>query len=493
MFESWTLIYKIVGKVVKVVNMNACLPRNSHWRKYAAVLCILPVLAIFLSQPCWGDQQLSLAPVTPSQEVNWIVGPKQASLGSLADIEVPQGYHLTGEAGARVLLERMQNPVPDGLIGILAPDSGKWWIVLTFTDVGYVKNADKESVDPAVVLKALRKQTETQNKERAEQGMEAILAVNWERAPVYDAGSHALEWVLLAETQSSKAVNDTVLLLGRRGVLQIISVQPYEAASGGSIPLQQLVSHITFKEGQRYVDYVGSDKIADVNLAQLIVNDKHAAGSRSLMASSKAGVVVWIYSSLAGCAVMVGGVLLYQKRRQRGGRSAIYANGGHAVAAVRSSSENGHGNGNGNGNGNGSSSMIARLNAQRNQSTPDNHGKHRRKKVFDYSKFYTHVVMELSSKSNTVVGPVLNGNGRANHPAVTNGHAIETNGTSKQTIADATLDLIASQKNFIEEQKELMQQQTRLIEERRKLIEEQNTLLKRQAEIIEGQYSLKID
>ncbi len=434
----------------------------------------------------------------PLQEVAWIVGPKQASLGTLADIGVPQGYRLTDAAGARVLLERMKNPVPDGLIGILAPDSGKWWVVLTFTDVGYVRNANKERIDPAKVLKAVRKQSEAQNSERTEQGMASVISVDWERAPVYDAGRCSLEWALRAEMQSSKVLNDTVLLLGRRGVLELISVQPYEAASS-SVPLQQLISNVTFKAGQRYVDYEGGDKIAGVNLTQLIVDDKHAAGSRNLMASSRTGVVVWIYSGLAGCAVMVGGMLLYQKRRQRRVRSAVYANGGHAIAVAQAASGNGHANGHANGNG--SNSAIARPDAQRSQGAPDNnhnHGKLRRRKVFDYSKFYTHVVMELSSKSNAVAGPMLNGNGngRSNLHTIANGHTPGTNnnnGAAKQTIADATMDLIASQKNLIEEQRQLMQQQTMLIEERRKLIEDQNALLKRQAEMIENQFSLKLE
>jgi hypothetical protein len=118
-------------------------------------------------------------------------------------------------------------------------------------------------------------------------------------------------------------------------------------------------------------------------------------------------------------------------------------------------------------------------------SMADNRGKLRRKKVFDYSKFYTHVVMELSSRSNSG-GVVLNGR--------PNNHAYGANETgASQTIASATLDLIASQKNLIEEQRRLMQQQTRLIEERRKLIEEQNSLLRRQTEMIESQYSLKLE
>ena len=459
--------------------MNACLLRNSKWRRYPAFFCILPVLAIFGSQLCWGDQ-LALSPVMPSQDVWRVVGPAKASLGAIADIEVPQGYRLADEAGARILLERMKNPVPDGLIGILAPESGKWWMVLTFADVGYVKNADQERIDPAAVLKAVQKRNETQNSERTEQGMASIVSVNWERPPVYDAAGHSLEWALRAETRLSKVINGTVLLLGRRGVLEVITVQPYEVPSD-SIPLQQLIKNIAFKEGQRYADYKNGDKIADTSLSQLMVDDKHLAGSRELMASSGAGVVVWIYSVLAGCAVMGSGVLLYQKRRQRRMGIAIEANGGNAIAAARASSGNGHGNGAG--------SVSARPVVQKGVSLPDHHGKLRRKKVFDYSKFYTHVVMELSSKSNAVAGPMLNGRSNSSHTIASN----NGNGAANQTIAEATLDLIASQKNLIEEQKHLMQQQTRLIEERRKLIEEQNALLKRQAEMIESQYSLKLE
>ena len=479
--------------------MNACLPRTPKWRKYAADFYILPFLAIFLSQSCWGEQ-LSLAPVLSSQSINWIAGPKEANLGTLASIKVPEGYRLTDDAGARVILMRMNNPVPDGLVGILTPDSGKWWMVLTFTDVGYVKGADNERLDTTAILKAVQKQNEMQNKDRAEQGFSSIVSVNWERPPVYNSNGHSLEWAFRAETQSSKTINDTTLLLGRRGVLEIITVQSYEAAAD-PVLLSQVIGNITFKEGQRYTDYENGDKIADVNLSQLVI-DARKPGGKNLMASSKAGMVVWIYSGLAACGIMAGGALFYKKRRQRRVHSVVYANGGHAIAAAPAlSSGNGQGNGHSNGHANGSVFAVPDLQNQRARSASDNRTKLRRRKVFDYSKFYTHVVMELSSKSNAVVGPALNGNGRSTHQTInhtngTNHEASTTNhgaSTTSQAITDATLDLIASQKNLIEEQKHLMQQQTGLIEERRKLIEEQNALLKRQAEMIESQYSLKLE
>jgi hypothetical protein len=241
--------------------------------------------------------------------------------------------------------------------------------------------------------------------------------------------------------------------------------------------LQQLVKNITIKDGQRYVDYESGDKIAGVTLSQLIVDNKRPAGNGNLMASAGGGVVVWIYSGLAGGVVLIGGAVLYQRRRQRKVRGAVYANGGHAIAATRAASGNGHGNGSG--------SLGVKL-PDVKVGASDNRDKLRRKKVFDYSKFYTHVVMELSSRSNAGVGPAPNGR-LSNHATATN------EGVANQAIASATLDLIASQKNLIEEQKSLMHQQTRLIEERRKLIEEQNALLKRQSDMIESQYSLKLE
>jgi len=230
--------------------MNAFLSRNSSWWQHQWEGCLLSIAVVFLSQSCSGDQPSltpSMASSMPSQEISWIAGPKHASLGTLANIEIPQNYRLTDEAGARILLERMKNPVPDGLIGILAPDSGKCWIVLTFTEVGYVQNADKERIDPAAILEGVQKRSQVQNSERSDQGMASIVSVDWERAPVYDAESHSLKWALRAETQSAKVVNDAVFLLGRRGVLEIITLQPYEASSD-SIPLQQLIKNITFKE-----------------------------------------------------------------------------------------------------------------------------------------------------------------------------------------------------------------------------------------------------
>jgi len=112
----------------------------------------------------------------------------------------------------------------------------------------------------------------------------------------------------------------------------------------------------------------------------------------------------------------------------------------------------------------------------------------RRKRIFDYSKFYTKVMRELSphtySPSSTTNGKSKS-NGHGGHNGHThvqsNGHANPNGQNTNQTIKSEMEDLIIVQKNMIQEQKRLLDEQTRLIEEKRWLIEEQAAFLKTQS------------
>lgn len=201
------------------------------------------------------------APIVPPvpQASEWISGPANADIGKIATIKVPQGYKFTEEQGARALLERMINPVPTGLVGILSPESGGWWIVLKFSDVGYVKDDDRAKLDPAAILKGIWSQIEHQNVDLAKQGLPTTASVDWELKPLYDANDHTLEWAVRAQSQPQPVVSHTVRLLGRRGVLEAIVVRPYKGFSDLA-PLRQLVKGVSFKAGERYSDYQNSDK-----------------------------------------------------------------------------------------------------------------------------------------------------------------------------------------------------------------------------------------
>ena len=157
---------------------------------FGFAFCAIWAVALYWAEPCRGQSSLSTSPAAPSAKVRWVSGPRKVSLSTVADIEIPQGYRLTDAAGARILLEAMKvPPPPDGLMGILVPDSGKCWAVLELSDIGYVKNAVSERLDTAKILKAVQDKNARGNSERNERGMKPITLVNWERtAMVYGRG-----------------------------------------------------------------------------------------------------------------------------------------------------------------------------------------------------------------------------------------------------------------------------------------------------------------
>ena len=196
--------------------------------RFLAILWLWLIQTVLTNQLCRGDQ-LSLA--SNPEPVDWVSGPAKASLSAFAEIEIPKGYRFTDANGARALLERMKNPVPKNLVGILARHSGSSWVILEFSEVGYVKAEDVDQLDAAGILKAMWSRIERQNEERARSGLMPIALLDWELKPSYDPTEHALEWAVRAESQSGTVVNHTVLLLGRRGALNAIAVRPYHGSS----------------------------------------------------------------------------------------------------------------------------------------------------------------------------------------------------------------------------------------------------------------------
>ncbi len=478
---------------------------------------------VFLTQSSHADQSSLLSLTSPDQtQVNWTSGPADANLGTLADIKIPKGYRFTDSTGAGALLARMNNPIPQGLVGIIAPESGQWWIVLTYKDIGYMKDVDQGGIDAAAILKTISERANRQNEARRIHGLPLITSVDWALAPVFDAKTHAVEWAVRAKTQSSEVVNHTVRLLGRQGMLDATAVAPYQAqAAADLVPLKELVKDISFKPGQRYTDYRAGDKVSDLQLAGLI------AGDDDSLASQKSDVVApvksaggWGWYVLAG-VIAGGGVMLVRGVVQRHHKA-------HRAPLARSLVA---GNGIGNGNGHVHGSAVATppvsamgsndlqthkaktdevkpsgvkpavavtqngLNGSSNGSTHRRGA--RRKKVFDYHRFYTDTVMKLSSSGYTAEVTPRNGHANGHSDGHSSAPAMEVQpasyGAMNQAIVQSHLDLIANQKALIEEQKRLVQQQTKLIDEKNRFIQEQNELLERQSAMIENQYSLKLE
>jgi uncharacterized membrane-anchored protein len=437
-----------------------CAFSKSYIGKGVSRFLVPVVLVNFLLQVSQADQlslvpsQISLAPLTPGdQGVGWILGPAKTRLGDGAEISIPEDYRFVGASGARMLLQHMGNPVPDGMAGLLAPNSGKWWVVLQFSGVGYLKNLEKLSaVDSAQVLKGVRERIGDQNTMRIQQGMPPITSVDWAIQPAFDTGHNTLEWAFRADSAPGPVINHTVRMFGRRGFWDVTAVQP-DQPSAEKIPLTDMMKGISFNTGERYQDYQPGDKIAKIKLENLIAGEPDKQEVSALMKGAIWAGVVLIAASIAGVVVVLRRKLRIQKSALD--RDCPTGRDPGLVALFH--------NGNGSHNRNGA----------------------RRKRAFNYQKYYADMMLQVSSGPSLLTGVSGTNGKRVAHE--TNGwHPPQTQEpTANQIILRANLELIANQTNLIEEQKRLLQEQSKLIEEKSRLIREKNQLLEKQAELFE--------
>jgi hypothetical protein len=192
-------------------------------------------------------------------------------------------------------------------------------------------------------------------------------------------------------------------------------------------------------------------------------------------------IVGWIYCGLAACflAAVIVAVFRRKKMQRQRSRAPIWARASKNKSRVNSISSNSSSVRNGKPGGNARPKLVSN---HSHGSKPFHHN--RRKRVFDYSKFYAKVMRELSRHSYeppAKTNAKSHSNGHANGHS--NGHAAANNMNTNQSTKSEIEDLVAAQKSMIQEQKRLLDEQTRLIEEKRCFIEEQIAFLKTRAEL----------
>jgi hypothetical protein len=277
--------------------------------------------------------------------------------------------------------------------------------------------------------------------------------VSWATPPTYDASRKALEWEFRAEVKPTGVLNHTLRLFGRKGFLDGTAVQP-DRSSSEAIPLNEVMKNITFNSGRSYQDYQPGDKIAKTKLVELIAGPATETKLGPFIQGAIWGGVVLVAGGIAGIVVVLRRKYKIQKIsvEQPTGRDP-------GLAALFH-------------NGNGSN---------RNGS--------RRKKAFNYQKYYSDMMLQVSSGPSSLETMLVT-NGKRPVRETNGWHPPQpqppVEGTAvNQAIMHANLELIANQTNLIEEQKRLLQEQSKLIEEKSRLIREKNQILEKQAELFE--------
>ncbi|PYM16627.1 MAG: DUF2167 domain-containing protein [Verrucomicrobia bacterium] len=284
-------------------------------------LKLLPLLAFSLclaiSLIRAADEPASDTSESLLKRLNWIKGPARAELKSLAEIQVPEGFVFTGAKETRQLLEAMGNPTSGSELGFLAPTSLAWFVVFEFSDVGYVKDDDKDKLNADKLLKSIKAGTEQANQFREKMGAAPLHITGWEIPPHYNEQTHNLEWAIRAESEGHPVINYNTRLLGRKGVMEVNLVIDPEKLNTAMPAYQTVLKDYSYKAGERYAEYHQGDKLAKYGLAALITGGAAAVAVKTGLFAS---LIVLFKKGWKLVVLAVAAVVAWFKRLITGGR-----------------------------------------------------------------------------------------------------------------------------------------------------------------------------
>lgn len=258
---------------------------------------LLAWLLIMTLQFVWCEPARSAEADTTADTSIFILGPTTGSMGSLAEIAVPEGFAFTGKEGAQMIMESTHNLVGGDEVGFMAPVEGSWWMLFEYDDCGYVRDDEGADLDADAILANLREGTEKGNEERAKRGWEPLTILGWEQPPHYDKESHSLEWATrLISTDSIPTINYNTRRLGRLGVMRITLVADPDSLAGILPVFKSTLAGFQYMPGRKYAEFKEGDKLAEYGLTALIVGGGAAV-------AAKTGAFKWIWKLLvAGVA-----------------------------------------------------------------------------------------------------------------------------------------------------------------------------------------------
>ncbi len=243
----------------------------------------------------------------------WVPGPTRVQLGNgLAELTVREGYLFADASFTQEIMRDAGNPPSGNELGMLVPASEfeNWFLVFEFADVGYVKDDDKDNLDPAAILDSIKNGTEEANKQRAAMGVPALHVVGWLREPQYDSATKNLVWAIegVEEGTGDRSGNYNVRLLGRKGYTSATLVADVQEVFTLLPEVETALQGFSYVSGSRYADFTSGDQIAKYGLTALIAGGAGAAAAKlglfaklgQFLAKAWKVVVVAVFALLGG-------------------------------------------------------------------------------------------------------------------------------------------------------------------------------------------------
>jgi uncharacterized membrane-anchored protein len=220
-------------------------------------------------------------------KLNFLTGPAKAPLGNVAKIDLPTGYIFINGKDYRAMLRSEGEPVSGRELGLMSPTNEEWSVIFSFSDIGYVKDDEKDSLNADKLLDAIKRGTAEANKERARAGNPEIEVIGWEFPPKYNATTHNLEWAIRGSVEGRPLLNYNTRMLGRKGVMEVVLVVNPDQLNATLPRYQQLLASYSFQTGETYAEYRQGDKVAKYGLGALVLGG-------AAVGAAKLGLFAWL-------------------------------------------------------------------------------------------------------------------------------------------------------------------------------------------------------
>jgi len=209
-----------------------------------------------------------------------LAGPATAQLGNIAQIELPAGFAFFDGKTTRAMMAAAGEPTSGNELGLLQPTNAPWSVIFEFSNIGFVKDDEKDKLDADKLLQAIKAGNDEGNKERQRNGNPPLIIVGWEQEPKYDPVTHHLTWAIRATSEGRAILNYNTRLLGRKGVMEVVLICEPEEFSKTLPVFSGLLNHHKFLSGETYAEYKPGDKIAKYGLGALVLGGGAVAAAK---------------------------------------------------------------------------------------------------------------------------------------------------------------------------------------------------------------------
>jgi uncharacterized membrane-anchored protein len=223
-------------------------------------------------------------------------------------LNVPQGFrYLDASQSAFVLHDLWGNPHGEGTLGMILPegvgvtDDRSWAFIITYEEMGYVKDDDAGDIDYDELLEEIQGDAAAENAGRVEEGYEPITIVGWAAKPFYDNNKKVLHWAkeIKFGEMDFATLNYNVRVLGRKGVLVLNAVAGMDELPEVKKSIEPVLASFSYADGNKYADFNPEvDEVAAWTIGGLVAGKMLA----------KAGFFALLLKNIKLIALAIGGL-----------------------------------------------------------------------------------------------------------------------------------------------------------------------------------------